>query len=271
MSHFDTYKSAFSHAKLARSSERVLEVVLHTNGGTLIFNGYTHEEFVELFHQIGQDADNRTVILTGAGEAFIDHIDTQSFDFFSPRGYDKIYREGKKVLSNLLDIPVPVIAALNGPTTVHSEYVLLADIDIATPDTIFQDKPHLTFGIVPGDGIHSLWPEVIGSVHGRTFVLTQQIIDVWEAKEFGVVSEIVERDKLMFRAREIAGRIADLPQLTASYTRVALTQKLRRIVDESVGYGLALEGISAADVARSQSVCERRKTAIEEEFSPAQE
>jgi hypothetical protein len=43
-----------------------------------------------------------------------------------PRGYDKIYREGKKVLLNLIDIPMPVIAALNGPTTVHSEYVLLA-------------------------------------------------------------------------------------------------------------------------------------------------
>jgi hypothetical protein len=50
------------------------------------------------------------------------------------------------------------------------------------------------------------------------------------------------------RAREIAGRIAQLPPLTASYTRVALTQKLRRVVDESVGYCLALEGISAADV-----------------------
>ena len=47
--------------------------------------------------------------------------------------------------------------------------------------------------------------------------------------------------------------IAKLPPLTASYTRVALTQKLRRLVDESVGYGLALEGISAADVARSQT------------------
>jgi hypothetical protein len=59
---------------------------------------------------------------------------------------------------NLIDIPVPVIAALNGPTTVHSDYALLADIVIATPDTVFQDKPHFAFGIVPGDGIHSLWP-----------------------------------------------------------------------------------------------------------------
>jgi enoyl-CoA hydratase/carnithine racemase len=43
-----------------------------------------------------------------------------------------------------------VNAALNGPTTVHSEYALLCDIVIATPDTVFQDKPHFGFGIVPG-------------------------------------------------------------------------------------------------------------------------
>jgi enoyl-CoA hydratase/carnithine racemase len=242
---------AFPHAALTRSPEGVLEVVLHTDGGTLLFNGHVHEELVELFHSIGQDADNGVVILTGAGEAFIDRIDADGFDFFTPRGFDKIYREGKKVLANLIDIPVPVIAALNGPTTVHSEYALLCDIVIATPDTIFQDKPHFAFGIVPGDGIHSLWPEVIGSIRGRTFVLTQQIIGAEEAKTLGVISEIVPRERLMPRAREIAGRIAKLPPLTISYTRVALTQKLRRIVDESVGYGLALEGISAADVART--------------------
>ena len=253
MADFTAYQHAFPHAALERSPHGVLEVVLHSDGGTLVFDGHIHEEFVELFHRIGEDAANRVVILTGAGEAFIDSIDPAGFDFFSPRGYDKIYRQGKKVLANLLDIPVPVIAALNGPATVHSEYVLLADIVVATPDTVFQDKPHFAFGIVPGDGIHSLWPEVIGSIRGRTFVLTQQAIGAEEARALGVVGEIVPRERLLPRAREIAARIAALPPLTASYTRIALTQKLRRLVDETVGYGLALEGISAADVARSRA------------------
>jgi len=44
-----------------------------------------------------------------------------------------------------------------------------------------------------------------------------------------------------------------LPPLATSYTRIAMTQKLRRIIDEGVGYGLALEGISAADVARAHA------------------
>src|SRR5439155_20365780 len=83
------------------------------------------------------------------------------------------------------------------------------------------------------------------------FILTRQELDAETAKEWGAVNEIVPANKLLARAREIAEGLAKLPRLTSSYTRIALTQKLRRIIDEGVGYGLALEGISAADVARS--------------------
>ncbi len=114
MSSFDAYCNSFPNAHLTRSKTGVFEVALHTNGGTLIFNGHVHEQFVDLFHAIGSDADNRVVILTGSGEAFMETITPDGFDFFTPRGYDKIYREGKKVLMNILDIEVPLIAAVNG-------------------------------------------------------------------------------------------------------------------------------------------------------------
>ncbi|WP_448032709.1 enoyl-CoA hydratase/isomerase family protein [Bradyrhizobium liaoningense] len=253
MSNFNTYKDSFANARLIRSESGVLEVALHTDGGKLVFNGHTHEQFVDLFHEIGSDPDNRVVILTGSGDAFMDAISPDGFDFFSPRGYDKIYREGKKVLMNILDIEVPLIAALNGPVLLHSEYALLADIVLATPETVFQDKPHFDFGIVPGDGVNLLWPEVIGSVRGRYFILTRQILDAQTAKDWGAVNEIVPADGLLARARKIAEGLAALPPLTSRYTRIALTQKLRRIIDEGAGYGLALEGISAAEVARSMA------------------
>lgn len=64
-------------------------------------------------------------------------------------------------------------------------------------------------------------------------------------------NEIVPANELLARAREIAQGLAALPPLATRYTRIALTQKLRRIIDEGVGYGLALEGISAADLALS--------------------
>jgi enoyl-CoA hydratase/carnithine racemase len=248
---FATYQDSYSNARLTRSKSGVLEVILHTGGGTLVFNGHTHEQFVELFHAIGSDPENRVVILTGSGQAFMESISPEGFDFFSPSGFDKIYREGKKVLMNILDIEVPLIAAVNGPVRLHSEYILLADIVLATPSTVFQDKPHFDFGIVPGDGVNLLWPEVIGSVRGRYFILTRQELDSETAKEWGAVNEIVPPERLIARAREIAEGLAKLPPLTARYTRIALTQQLRRIIDEGIGYSLALEGISAAEVGRA--------------------
>ncbi len=130
---------------------------------------------------------------------------------------------------------------------------------------MFQDKPHFDFGIVPGDGVNLLWPEVIGSIRGRYFILTRQVLDAQTAKAWGVVNEIVPADRLLARAHAIAHAIADaiaaLPPLTSRYTRIAPTQKLRRIIDEGSGYSLALEGISAADVARAAAQNKRPRSA----------
>ena len=96
MSRFDAYRDGFPNARMNRSKSGVLEVALHTDGGTLVFNGHTHEQFVDLFHAIGSDTDNRVVILTGSGDAFMETISPEGFDFFTPQGYDKIYREGQR-------------------------------------------------------------------------------------------------------------------------------------------------------------------------------
>src|SRR5713226_938626 len=208
MNRLDAYHDSFPNARLSRSPTGVLEVALHTDGGTLVFNGHTHEQFVDLFHAIGADPDNRVVILTGSGAAFMESISPDGFDFFSPQGYDKIYREGKKVLMNILDIEVPLIAAVNGPVRLHSEYILLSDIVLATPSTVFQDKPHFEFGIVPGDGVNLLWPEVIGSIRGRYFLLTRQELNAGTAQDWGVVNEIHPAELVLARAHEIAEGLA---------------------------------------------------------------
>jgi enoyl-CoA hydratase/carnithine racemase len=118
------YRDRFTNARLTRSKTGVPEVALHANGGVLAFDRYTHEQFVDLFHAIGSDPDNLVVILTGSGDAFMKTIAPDGFDFFTPRGYDKIYSEGNKVLMNILDIQMPLIAAVNGLVQWHSKYIL---------------------------------------------------------------------------------------------------------------------------------------------------
>src|SRR5580698_5006348 len=91
------YENKYKNLSFQRENG-VLEITLHTNGQSLIFNGHTHEELVQAFYDVGNDRDNRVVILTGAGDAFCKEISAEGFDFFTPEGYDKIFKEGRRML-----------------------------------------------------------------------------------------------------------------------------------------------------------------------------
>ena len=245
---FDSYRDKYENVRMKRE-DGILEVSLHTRGGPLVFNGYVHEALLHAFRDIGDDPDNHVVILTGTADEFCARLSPDGFDFFTPLGYDKILREGTKVLENMLDIEAPMIAAINGPVTAHSEYALLCDIVLAAEGAYFQDAPHPAFGIVPGDGVHVVWPEVIGEIRGRYFLLSGQKLSAAEAKEYGAVNEVLSREALLPRAWELARHLKKQNPLTLRYTRMALSTRFRRRLQESLSYGLALEGISAAQVA----------------------
>jgi hypothetical protein len=186
MSTFDRYKDAYPNAKLTRTPDSVLEVRLQAHGAKLVFNGHTHEQFTDMFHQVGADPDNRDVILTGSGEAFMDAVSPEGFDFFAPRGYDKIFREGRKIQMNILDID-------------DCRVERLASAAFGIPPTV----RHYGGDARDGDPGHAarrirhciqwwcqlLCPEMIGSMHGRYFVLTQQKLEASEAQSPGVVNE----------------------------------------------------------------------------------
>lgn len=245
---FEDYRDKYDNLRMRRE-DGILEVALHTDGGPLMFNGYVHEALVHAFRDIGDDRENHVVILTGTGDEFCARISPEGFDFFTPTGYDKLLREGTKILENILDIEVPMIAAVNGAVTAHSEYVLLCDIVLAAEDAYFQDAPHPAFGIVPGDGLHVLWPEVVGEIRGRYFLLSGQKLSAAEAKQYGAVNEVLPRQALLPRAWELARGLKKQNPLTLRYTRMALSTRIRRRLQENLSYGLALEGISAAQVA----------------------
>ena len=248
------YKNKYESFSFERN-DGVLEAVLHTGGKSLVFSSTVHEELGFAFADIAADRENKIVILTGAGDDFCTEFDPETFkqfkglgDGMTAGGWDITYWRGTHYTRNLLDIPVPMIGAVNGPATVHCEMPLLCDIVLASETAFFQDASHFSNGVAPGDSIQAAFMLLAGINRARYFFLTEQKISAHKALEFGLVAEVLPPAELLPRARELAAQIAKLPPLALRYARILLTQQLRRTVYEGAEIGLALEGLSALDL-----------------------
>jgi enoyl-CoA hydratase/carnithine racemase len=156
------YFTRYDDLRMTRD-KGVLVVEMNNHGSALKFTAHDHETFVDAFYDIGRDRDNKAVILTGAGGDWMGDIDFGSFgNVADPDVWAKVHDEGEQVLQNLANIRVPVICAVEGKAWVHSEYCLLANVIVAGEGATFNDLPHFKGGIVPGDGVYTLWAYYVG-------------------------------------------------------------------------------------------------------------
>src|ERR1700716_1849992 len=246
------YFSAYRSIKLTRDANGVLVVEVHNNGEPFIFTAQDHTEFVDAFYRIAQDRANKIVILTGAGGEFIPSINFASFgNVADPDDWSQVHDEGVQIVENIANIRVPVIAAIEGRAHVHSEYALLASVIVASEGATFHDVPHFAGGIVPGDGIFTTWSYRAGAGRAEAFLLNPQPLTAAIAHQWGVVAEVVPNGKALSRAQELAEQYLKVPEVTRRNTRIHFMQPLKERIVREVGYGLSLEGASAADLVKS--------------------
>jgi enoyl-CoA hydratase/carnithine racemase len=245
MARFEEYADRFQFARLERE-DGILQMTLHTDGESLQWGSGPHTELPEVFHTIGTDPETKVIIMTGAGDVFTGPAGSSAtVPRRTPEQWDATYWEGKHLLGNLLNIEVPIIAAVNGPALRHSELPLLSDIVLSAPHTTFQDSGHFMSGLTPGDGMHIIYPLLLGMNRGRYFLLTGQMLDATQAQELGLVAEVLPQEELLPRAWELARQLAQQPRLVLRYSRVLLTHKLKQELHDLLGYGLALEGLGS--------------------------
>lgn len=249
-----SYFTAYRSLRLERDAQGVLVVTFNSKGGPLTFTAQDHTEFVDAFYRIGQDRGNKIVILTGAGGDFIAGIDFPSFgNVADPDVWSQVHDEGVQILENLANIRVPVIAAVEGKAHVHSEYALMANVIVAGQGATFNDLPHFAGGIVPGDGIFTTWAYRAGPSRAEAFLLNPFPLTAQKAADWGVVAEVTPNGRALARAKELAAIYLKAPEVTRRNTRAHFIQPLKEKIVREVGYGLALEGASAADLVESFS------------------
>jgi len=254
MSRFDDYVNKYTEIKLERRNG-ILQMTLHTKGEPVRWGPTIQAELVDAFTQIGADRGNRIIILTGAGNEFSGPRAEPGYSFYREVSHhitanllDTIHWNAHRLMTRMLDVEVPMIGVVNGPAMRHSEIPLMCDIVIASDDATFEDTAHFKLASqTPGDGIGIVYTMLLGLNRARYFMLTGQVIGAKEAKELGLVAEVMSREQLLPRAWELAGQLAEKNDLLLRYTRVTLIQPLKKWIEQEVMYHLALESLAKLD------------------------
>lgn len=238
MRNFSEYSGHYPEFELSRDNG-VAHLRFNTNGGPWIWSARAHRELVAVMRDLDDDRENRVLVLSSAGPNWVEGIDLASFRGIA---WDEMTWEAKRYFRAMLDLEIPVIAAVRGRCTIHAEIPLMSDIVLATPDAIFGDSAHLPRNVVPGDGTHIIWSALLGPNRSRSLLFGESFIGAEEARALGMIAEIVPAESILERAFEHAHRIASKPSVVARNTRTALIRPLRQAIEDGLAMGLALQG-----------------------------
>lgn len=173
------------------------------------------DALVAACERVNGDLSVGCVILAAAGEVFSAGGNIK--DMHARRGHfagsaaenRRYYLNGiQRVARALYGIEVPVIAAVNGPAMgAGFDMCLMADIRIASQKAMFAES-FINLGLVSAAGGAWFLTRAVGPAIAAELAFTGDSIDAGRALALGVVSRVVEPDRLLPEAREIAGRIA---------------------------------------------------------------
>ncbi len=206
-----------------------------------------HKELETLFGQLSGDKDVRAIVLTGAGRAFcaggdVKEMDSTEVQDDRPAG---IFDSGaRQLVTNLLSIEQPIVAAVNGVAVgLGATLALLCDVVFMAESARIGDT-HVSIGLVPGDGGTVIWPLLIGPARAKEYLMTGDLIPAPEAERIGLVNHVVADDKVLDDAQAFAGRLADGPTMAIRFTKLAIQRTILQQSLQSMDVSLALETIT---------------------------
>jgi enoyl-CoA hydratase len=221
----------------------VLRVAIqHPTNDLNAVDALLHGEFARLFRDLKREDTARAVLLTGRGRAFSAGGDFAWFPTLDDlEKLEHLRRDAKQLIWDLLDVELPIVAALNGHAVgLGASIALLCDV-IFMAETATICDPHVRVGIVAGDGGTAIWPLALGPARAKQFLLTGDPVPAGEALRMGLVNRVVAPDVLEFEALAFATRLAAGAPLALRYTKQAVNKLVKQALNTSFDTATALE------------------------------
>lgn len=209
-------------------------------------NPELHGRLATVWNEIANDPEARVVVLTGRGKAFcgggdLGLIEEMGKDFELRK---RMLHEGKIIVKSMVDFPLPIITAVNGAAVgLGCSLVTLSDV-VLMSETAYLADPHVTVGLVAGDGGAVTFPLMTSLLKAKEYLLTGDRIPAVEAERLGLANRVVPAEKLMDEAIALAERLAAKPRRALEGTKRTLNMHLAQAMATILDFAVSTESES---------------------------
>jgi enoyl-CoA hydratase/carnithine racemase len=227
-------------------SERIGDVlrvtIAHPSSPLNAVDEALHHDLTMLCAGLRREDKARAVVLTGKGRAFSAGGDFNWFPALrEPGRLEALRRDAKQLIWDLLDVEIPIVAAVNGHAMgLGASIALLCDV-IFMADTATIGDPHVKVGIVAGDGGVAIWPLALGPARAKQYLLTGDPLNAAEAERIGLINKVVPAADLQAEALAFAQRLAAGAPLAVRYTKLAVNKLVKDALNVAFDTSTALE------------------------------
>jgi len=205
-----------------------------------------HRGLANVWPHLAADHDARAVVLTGAGRAFSAGGDMEMFRRIQADPVARAFQleQARAVFNNLIDFPLPVVAAVNGPAVgLGCTMAVLCDL-VFVAESAFLSDPHVSVGLTAGDGGAPFWPLTMSLVKAKELLFFGTRIGAADAVALGLANAAVPDAELLLHAVATAERLASLPPQAVQSTKRAVNLHVRAAANAILDYALAAEHLS---------------------------
>ncbi|MGQ4600614.1 enoyl-CoA hydratase-related protein [Nocardia sp. R6R-6] len=209
------------------------------------FDAVQETELTRALEELARDDSARAAVLLANGRVFSAGGDFElMLEARSDIGIRRATLDrARGLLDALTGLPQPLVVGVQGAAVgLGATIAVGGDVVVASKNARLGDT-HIAIGLVAGDGGALFWPQSIGMLRARRYLLTGDLLSAEQAHAFGLVTDLVETPaEVAPAARAIAARIAALPPLAVRGTKKALNQVTRQRAGEVVETALLAEG-----------------------------
>lgn len=229
-----------------RRRGRVLELTMDRAATLNAVDATLHRELSRVFTDAALDPDSDVIVLTGAGRAFCAGGDVSWMQdaIDQPESFEQTVAEAKAIIFSMLDCEKPMIAKINGPAVgLGATIALFCDVSFADENTYIAD-PHVSIGMVAGDGGAVIWPHLIGFARAKEFLMTGDRVSARRAAEIGLINHAVPAESLDADVDAFADRLANGATKAIRWTKTTVNIALKQLAHSMMDTGLAYEALT---------------------------